>query len=254
MPKFRILLTLLLVATQTQAQGDAPQVDYEHDVLPILQDRCYSCHDEAKQRAGLRLDVRSKALKKVIIPKDADGSELVRRITHSDKAERMPRNGEPLTETEITTIRAWIDAGANWPDDLANEPKTHEHWAFNPPVRPDVPKLADHPIDAFVRAKLQQEGLQPAAEADRTTLIRRLYLDLIGLPPTPAQVDAFVNDASADAYAKLVEELLASQHYGERWGRIWLDAARYADSDGYEKDKPRYVWFYRDWVINAFKP
>ena len=245
------LLALLTIASTVRADGDARKISYEKDVLPILQARCYSCHDESKQRAGLRLDVRSNALKKVIVPGDANAGELIRRITHADKAERMPRNEEPLSKKEIAAIRAWINDGANWPDSLANEIETHKHWAFNAPIRPTVPKLTEHPIDAFVRAELKKEGLQPAAEADRVTLIRRLYLDLIGLPPSPEEVDAFVRNKSADAYAKLVEKLLASKHYGERWGRIWLDAARYADSDGYEKDKPRYVWFYRDWVINA---
>ena len=202
---------------------------------------------------GYVLTFDRKHWKKVIVPGKANDSELVRRITHNDKAERMPRNGDTIVQIRNhdpeSMDQRTVQSG---PTNIANETKTHEHWAFNAPTRPVVPKLAEHPIDAFVRAKLQAEGLKPAAEADRVTLIRRLYLDLIGLPPTPAQVDAFVDDPSADAYAKLVEQLLASKHYGERWGRIWLDAARYADSDGYEKDKPRHVWFYRDWVINAF--
>src|SRR3954467_7896210 len=124
------------------------------------------------------------------------------------------------------------------------------HWAFKAPVRPPVP-AGGHPVDAFVRARLAKEGLKPSPEADRVTLCRRLYLDLIGLPPTPKEVDEFVADARPDAYERLVEKLLASPHHGERWARHWLDAARYADSDGYEKDKSRQVWMYRDWVVNA---
>ena len=131
------------------------------------------------------------------------------------------------------------------------------HWAFIPPVRPHIPQVSRtawvrNPIDAFILARLDKEGLKPSPEADRATLLRRLSLDLIGLPPTPAEVDAFLADPSPNAYEKQVDRLLASPHYGERWARIWLDAARYADSDGYEKDAPRSVWFYRDWVINAF--
>ena len=153
-------------------------------------------------------------------------------------------------------LENWIDQGAPWPDALAGENGTPTHWAFVPPERPALPAVKDAKwcrgaIDRFVLARLDKQGLRPAPEADRTTLIRRLSLDLIGLPPTPEEVDAFVADKSPDAYEKVVDRLLASPHYGERWGREWLDAARYADSDGFEKDKPRFVWFYRDWVINA---
>ena len=127
-----------------------------------------------------------------------------------------------------------------------------KHWAFKAPVRPAVPAASANPIDAFILARLQREKLKPAPEADKITLCRRLYLDLIGLPPSPKEVDAFLVDTSANAYEKLIEKLLASPHHGERWARIWLDAARYADSDGYEKDKSRQVWMYRDWVVKAF--
>ncbi|MCC6231190.1 MAG: DUF1553 domain-containing protein, partial [Verrucomicrobiales bacterium] len=146
--------------------------------------------------------------------------------------------------------RAWIDAGAEWPA-AAAKARPAEHWAFRAPRRPSVPSGAEHPIDAFLAVRLKAEGLTFAPEADRITLLRRLHFDLIGLPPSPADVDAFLADGSAEAYPRAVERLLASPHYGERWGRHWLDAARYSDSDGFEKDKPRFVWFYRDWVVGS---
>ena len=167
----------------------------------------------------------------------------------------MPKGGAALKPAQIELLRRWIDEGAHWPD-TASAKGNEQHWAFIAPVRPALPALKTkawprNPIDAFVLARLEQEGLTPAPAADKVQLLRRLSLDLIGLPPTPAEVDAFVQDPSARAYEKQVERLLASPHYGERWGRLWLDAARYADSDGFEKDKPRNVWFYRDYVINA---
>ena len=170
----------------------------------------------------------------------------------------MPPKGDPLTPAQIGLLRAWIDQGANWPDAaVAKGPDKRNHWAFKAPVRPAVPTVADKkwvrdPIDNFVLARLEKEHLKPSPEADRVTLIRRLTLDLTGLPPTIKEVDDFVADQRPDAYQRVVERLLASPHYGERWGRHWLDVARYADSNGYEKDKPRSIWPYRDWVINAF--
>src|SRR5262245_27684994 len=167
-----------------------------------------------------------------------------------------PRGEERLTSAQVKLLRDWIDGGADWPDSAAGGDKA-SHWAFVPPRRSPVPQLGTRnselgtPIDAFIRARLEKEKLKSAPEADKVTLIRRLSLDLIGLPPTPQEVDVFLKDTSPDAYAKLVERLLASPHYGERWARWWLDAARYADSDGYEKDKSRQVWAYREYVINA---
>jgi Protein of unknown function (DUF1549)/Protein of unknown function (DUF1553)/Planctomycete cytochrome C len=189
------------------------------------------------------------------VPGKAAMSEIVRRVTSQDENEVMPPKGDKLTEKEIASLKAWIDAGAKWPDSLSGETQT-KHWAFIPPVRVNPDRkgggVPSHPIDAFILAKLEKEGLSLSPQAEKHTLIRRLSLDLIGLPPTPAEVEAFVNDPDPKAYEKLVEKLLASKHYGERWARLWLDAARYADSDGYEKDKPRFVHFYRDWVVNAF--
>jgi hypothetical protein len=163
-----------------------------------------------------------------------------------------PGEGTALKSEEIALLRAWIDQGASYPSrDWLEQPKRNTHWAFQPVARPTVPP-GDHPIDAFVRDRLRKEKLAPAPDADRVTLIRRLSLDLIGLPPTPEEADAFSSDERPDAYGRLVERLLASPHYGERWGRHWLDAARYADSDGYEKDNGRpYAWRYRHWTIEA---
>jgi hypothetical protein len=194
---------------------------------------------------------------KVVIPGNGKSSALVRRLTGEDKPQ-MPFGGTSLSAAQIDLIRAWIDqmpsgepaaAGAS-----AGAPK--KHWAYVKPVRPDPPKVSNpawvrNPIDNFVMAELDKEGLQPAHEASRETLIRRLSLDLIGLPPTPAEVDAFLADRRPDAYEKLVDRLLASPHYGERWAGPWLDLGRYADSHGYEKDDLRVAWKYRDWVINS---
>ena len=165
--------------------------------------------------------------------------------------------GEALPAAQIVLIKAWIDQGAEWPEGVGVAgAEVKKHWAFIPPVLPSLPAVQDskwpiNPIDYFVLARLEKEGLKPSPEADRVTLLRRLSLDLIGLPPTLDEIDAFLKDTSKDAYEKQVDRLLSSPHYGERWGRIWLDAARYADSDGYEKDKQRWVWFYRDWVIKS---
>jgi hypothetical protein len=256
-------LTLLLSSAATAAAGDTPIVDFASQVRPLLKSRCYKCHDERKHESNLRLDIKARALrggesgKPAIVPGAATTSELIRRVTSTDDEVVMPPSGGRLSVAEVELLRDWINGGAPWPDALAgNELDKRQHWAFRAPVRPKLPEVKDKtwprtPLDRFVLARLEREGLRPAPEADRVTLIRRLSLDLIGLPPTIAEVDAFVKDHDEGAYDRLVERLLNSPHYGERWGRHWLDAARYADSDGFEKDKPRFVWFYRDWVINA---
>ena len=235
------------------------KVDFARDIQPIFAASCAGCHGEKKQSGGLRLDSKKIALAKVIVPGKAADSELYRRVAGLSDQARMPMGGKPLSAEQIALIKTWIEQGADWPEESAiRNPQSaiNQHWAFKAPVRPNMPKVTNstwvkNPIDAFVLARLEKEGLKPSPEADRVTLIRRLSLDLIGLPPTPEEVDAFVADQSPKAYEKVVDRLLASPHYGERWGRHWLDAARYADSDGYEKDKQRAVWFYRDWVINA---
>ncbi|MGQ0636635.1 MAG: PSD1 and planctomycete cytochrome C domain-containing protein [Planctomycetaceae bacterium] len=230
------------------AAGD-DRVDFNRHVRPILSDACFLCHgpDADNREADLRLDTRE-GISFTFLAGKPEESEAFRRMVSNDPDERMPppTSGKRLSETQIGTIRRWIEQGARW----------STHWAFEPPARPPVPAVRDstrvsNPIDAFVQARLEREGLSFSPEADRVTLIRRLSLDLLGLPPAIDEVDAFVNDKSPRAYAELVERLLASPHYGERWGRLWLDAARYADSDGYEKDKPRFAWTYRDWVVRA---
>jgi len=249
------------VLAQWQPNAGAQQkIDFVRDIQPIFAASCAGCHGAKKQAAGLRLDSKKIALGKVIKPGQAAESELYRRVAGIGDQARMPMGGKPLATEQIALIKLWIEQGADWPEESqtsSSKLEVQKHWAFIAPVRPGLPEVknknwAKTPIDAFILARLEKEGLAPSPEADKVTLLRRLSLDLIGLPPTPEEVDAFLADKSPKAYEKQVERLLASPHYGERWGRHWLDAARYADSDGYEKDKQRNVWFYRDWVINAF--
>ena len=248
-------------AILSAADVDSPlpkTLDFNRDVRPILSENCFACHgpDDQKRKANLRLDQRDSALKPAksgavpIVPGKTGQSELVKRITlGQDDDDHMPpaKSNKRLTARQIALLTKWVEDGASYTG----------HWAFTPPVRPALPPVKNEkwvrtPIDRFILARLEAESLAPSPEADKVTLLRRLCLDLIGLPPTIAQVDEYLGDSSSDAYEKQVERLLASPHYGERWGRHWLDAARYADSDGFEKDKSRQVWFYRDYVINAF--
>jgi Protein of unknown function (DUF1549)/Protein of unknown function (DUF1553)/Planctomycete cytochrome C len=245
MGKLRVLAVLGGVALLLSLRAQSGGAD---DARAVLAESCYGCHGEKVQLGGLRLDNKATAMR-AITPGDATGSLIVKRITGAGGQPRMPMGGAALSSDKIDRIRKWIDSGATWPEAAAAAPK--KHWAFIPPVRPAVPRPG-HPIDAFVQARLEREGLKPSPKADRAILLRRLSLDLTGLPPTPQELDGFLADQSATAYEKQVDRLLASPHYGERWGRIWLDGARYADSNGYEKDAPRIVWSYRDWVINAF--
>ena len=258
-------------ADNPQSDPDAPElpvavtrkVDFQKDLKPLFEERCFGCHGEDKQESALRLDHQEGFLKggdngPSIIPGNSAGSILVQVLagTHPDIA-KMPKKKPKLTAEQIGLVRAWIDQGGLWPEgQIVVHDKRLDHWAFHPPVRPAVPsvstpKWVHTPIDSFILAKLDEEKLKPSPEADKATLLRRLSLDLIGLPPTLEEIDAFLKDKSPDAYEKQVDRLLASPHYGEKWGRYWLDAARYADSDGFEKDKQRSVWFYRDWVVNA---
>ncbi len=243
-----------------------PAVDFAAQVQPILVQHCQKCHGQRKQESGLRLDSAAAALKggeggygPTLVPGKSADSVLIQAVTgaHAD-LEQMPPGDTKLGEAEVAVLRAWIDQGAIWPaDDGAASPKKNtDHWAFKSPVKPNPPGVAAdnwprNAIDRFVLARLEAEQLGPSPEADRVTQLRRLHLDLVGLPPTIEQVDAFLADERPDAYERQVERLLQSPNYGERWGRHWLDAARYADSDGYEKDKSRNVWFYRDWVVAA---
>jgi hypothetical protein len=246
-----INFTLVFSLFSSAARADAP-VNYTRDIKPILSSRCYTCHgpDEGKRKAKLRLDVRENAIQKVIKPGDAAGSELIARVTSKEPTEVMPppkAKLPALTTQEIDLLRRWIDQGA----------KFDTHWSYVKPVRQVLPDVKDKPwcrnaIDYFVAAKRQAAGLNAAPEADGITLIRRLSFDLIGLPPTPEEVQAFVNDSRPDAYEKLVDRLLASPHFGERMAMYWLDLVRFADTGGYHSDNHRDVWLYRDYVINAF--
>ncbi len=243
-------------------------VDFKRDIEPIFAASCYQCHGPKKAAGQLRLDVKAAAMKggisgAIIVPGNSKASILLKRILGEGNEARMPMGGEALKAEQVELIRKWIDEGTVWPDtdaatrrqdEAANElPK---HWAYVKPVRPAIPQVKNqawvrNPIDAFVLARLEKEGLTPSPEASKETLLRRVYLDLIGLPPSVKEIDEFLADKSPDAYEKVVDRLLASQHYGERWARPWLDLARYADSNGYEKDNLRVMWKYRDWVINA---
>src|SRR5665213_2062649 len=249
---FGAILTACGLAPVVAHAGD---VSFGREVRPILAENCFACHgqDASRRKAELRLDVRAVATAPAkggaiaIVPGKADQSELIRRVTSSDSQERMPQtksNKKPLSAEQVQILKRWVNEGANY----------ESHWAFTAPVRAALPQAggAANPVDRFVIARLAREGMTPSKPADKVTLLRRLSLDLVGLPPTIAEVDAFLADKSADAYTRQVERLLASPHYGEVWGRQWLDAAHYADSDGFEKDKPRFIYFYRDWVINAF--
>ena len=241
----------------------ATPVDFVRDIEPLLTRNCYSCHGPERQKADLRWDVKAVALKggahgPPIVPGKSADSRMIQLVAGTNPEAVMPPKGDRLTAAQVGQLRAWIDQGAAWPD--GREPASwiarRRHWAFQPIQRPAPPTVhaptwVRNPIDQFVLAKLEADQWSPAPEADRVTLIRRLSLDLTGLPPTIAAVDEYLADQRPDAYERLVDRLLASPHYGERWGRHWLDAARYADTNGYEKDLPRSIWPYRDWVINA---
>ena len=247
---------LVVAALLVGHSGRAAGPDFSRDVRPILSNRCFKCHgpDDAHREAGLRLDVRDAALAELdsgtrpIVPGHPDDSELIARITSTDPDLVMPppHTKVTLTENERRILTEWIAAGAEY----------RLHWAFVKPQRPAVPHdehdvWSRNDIDRFVAARLRREEIVPSPEADRATLCRRVHLDLVGLPPTPAELDAFLADEAPGSYERLVDRLLASPRYGERWARRWLDLARYADTNGYEKDRDRSIWPWRDWVIQA---
>lgn len=253
------LLTLVLASIPLlplAAAEESGAVGFNRDVRPILADKCFRCHgpDEAARKAKLRLDRREDAVADrdgvvAIAPGDSLVSELVHRIATADSDDRMPPedSGSPLADREIEILRQWIDDGAVY----------EQHWSFIPPIRPSLPEIADvswpkNAIDRFVLARLESEGLKPSPAATKETLIRRVTLDLTGLPPTIKELDAFLKDTSPDAYAKVVDRLLASPHYGEKMALHWLDASRFADTNGYFRDMERTQWRWRDWVIAAF--
>ena len=261
-----LLMAGLMIGNLAPASADT--IDFETQIRPLLVAKCGDCHGPDTQESGLRLDVRHRAFKggdfgSVIQAGMAAESELITRITRGDPEKAMPPD-EPLAADEIALLIRWIDAGAEWPetdaDRLARETDRDprlDHWAWQPVTRPDVPPArsgwpAGNEIDRFLQQTLAEKHLAPAPKADRRTLIRRLSFDLLGLPPSPEEMAAFVADESADAYDRLVDRLLASPHYGERWARHWLDIAHYADTHGFERDQLRpNAWRYRDWVIDA---
>src|SRR5215813_13705350 len=235
----------------------ARQIVFNRDILPILADKCWGCHgpDAPAKKIKLRLDSEGAATvdlgrgRRAIVPGNPEQSQLVRRITSGDEMMRMPPvdSGRKLTQTEIDLLVEWVRQGALW----------QRHWSFITPIRPLLPQIKNkkwpkNAIDHFVLERLEREGMEPSPEADRATLIRRVSLDLTGLPPTPHEVERFLNDKSPHAYEKVVDRLLASPRYGERMAFRWLDAARYADTNGYQIDGERSMWRWRDWVIEAF--
>ena len=234
----------------------APQddIEFSRDIRPILNQNCVACHGGVRQKNGVSFIFREEALgkgksgRRTIVPGDPDASEFMARLTTTDPEARMPYHGPPLQPQQIALLRRWIKEGAKWQD----------YWAFVPPTPKALPQVkhADwvrQPLDRFILARLEKEGLEPSAEADKAALLRRVSFDLTGLPPTAAEEAAFLADSSPGAYERQVDRLLASPRYGERWASMWLDLARYADTKGYEKDVERPgVWPYRDWVIDAF--
>ena len=247
---------LLVVPAVGGAENSPLPVDFNRQIRPILSESCYQCHgpDVNKRKGDLRLDQRDGLFQSaggttIVVPGKPDESELLARITADDPELRMPppKSGRPLSPDQVDLIKRWIAEGAEWKG----------HWAYLPLSRPAVPIVPGRPrlaneIDRFIQARLAAEHLEPAPEADRRTLIRRLSFDLIGLPPTPAEVDAFVNDPRPDAYEHLVDRLLASPRYGERMAIFWLDLVRFADTTGYHSDNHVDLYLFRDYVIRAF--
>lgn len=247
-----VLAASLIGGGCSDGAGQA-EIDFNRDIRPLLNERCVLCHGGVRRKGGFSLAFRSEALdttesgKRALVPGDPGASEMIRRITLHDPDERMPQDDDPLPPEDVEKLRRWIAAGAPWAD----------HWAYVKPVAQDPPSVSDpswplNGLDAFILARLDREGLAPSPRADCPTLLRRVSLDLVGLPPTPTEVDTVCADPAPDVYERFVDRLLASPHYGERWAALWLDLARYADSQGYEKDNYRSIWRYRDWVIDAF--
>lgn len=256
-----IILILVLGAAGFSFMLSGHTVDYNTEVKPIFNKKCITCHGGVKRQSGFSLLFRSEALavnksgKAAIIPGDPSHSELIRRLTLKDPEERMPYKHPPLSDDEINILKKWIKQGAPWGD----------HWAYVPVEKTAVPKVDNwffgttgggswvkNDIDHFIYQRMREEGLKPSAEASKATLLRRVSLDIIGLPASAATTEKFLNNNQADAYEKLVDELLANPHYGERWAAMWMDLARYADTKGYERDDWRSIWRYRDWLIQAF--
>jgi mono/diheme cytochrome c family protein len=260
----RLLAAAALAWATGLAWGQEPagEVDFARDVKPILAAHCIKCHGPQKQENGLRMDLGAALLRggdsgsPVVAGKPEDSLLILAVTGKSDTISKMPSKGDPLTDGQIAVLRRWIAAGAKVPASDDVRTTQNKHWAFQQPMRLPLPTVRNTawpagPIDAFLLARLEKEGIAPSAEAESATLVRRAFLDLIGLPPSPDEVDAFAADRAPDAYERMIDRLLASPHYGERWGRHWLDLARYADSNGYTRDFGRQIWKYREWVIGA---
>ena len=259
-------LVAATLPTPSPSPAVAAPVDYLKDVRPILAARCYECHGPEKHKGGFRADSKSIALgttdsgERPIVPGSVEKSDLLTRVQSRDVDEQMPPKGDRLTSEQINLLTRWVNEGASWPETESTTKATTKwsHWAFNKPLKVAPPVVKDsawprNPIDNFILAAQEKQNLKPSPEADKYALIRRATFDLTGLPPTPAEVAQFIADTAPDAFDRLVDRLLASPHYGERWTRVWMDIARYADSAGYGQDPLRYTaWPYRDWVIKAF--
>jgi mono/diheme cytochrome c family protein len=259
---FAVLIFVNLISENRA--NSAEVVDYARQIKPLLLARCYACHGVLKQAAGLRLDTVAFATKggesgAAIKPGDVTASSLLERIAATEESERMPPEGEPLKPAEIAVIQAWIAQGAQAPADEQAERDPRDHWAFKTPRRPPLPVVANpewnkNPIDAFVAAEYQKRGLTPQRPAEKRLWLRRVSLDLVGLPPTPAEMEAFVADVSGEAYDKVVTRLLDSPQYGERWGRHWMDIWRYSDWWGLGaevRNSQKHIWHWRDWIIES---
>jgi len=261
---FLAFILFLLTASTSLAADKRVQIDFNRDISPIFDRACISCHGLEKEKSGLRLDDRRLALRggdegPAIVPGKSDQSLLIKLVSGEDPDRLMPPKGMKLTPDEVDLLKSWIDQGAAWPEPQTETSATDsDQWWLAPPLRHPAPTVADadwrdNPIDAFVLSRLERGNLSPSAPADRATLIRRMTYDLNGLPPTPEEVQAFVNDASPQALRKLVDRLLDSPRHGERWARHWLDVARFAESQGFERDKIKpHAWRYRDYVIRSF--
>ncbi|MBD3672181.1 MAG: DUF1553 domain-containing protein [Planctomycetaceae bacterium] len=262
---FTFVITAICVSfSQVPAEEKTPVannagIDFEKEVLPILKQNCFECHYKEDRQGGLRffshqdlLELNDSGLA-AVVPGKAGQSELIRRVSADDELERMPPEGTGLSQAQIETLKQWIDAGAKWPTEFT---VSESHWSYELPTRPELPQVqhnewVKNPIDAFVLQKLEEKGLQPSAAADESILLRRLYLDVIGIPPSTDELNAYLADPNPNKYEQKVDELLGRPQFGEKWARHWLDLARYADSNGYQADQFREIWPWRDWVIKA---
>ncbi len=260
----KLLWAVLLMLPGGLSLSAADAVDYERDVKPVLRARCFACHGALKQEANLRLDTAARVRAggdsgPAVKVGEPASSLLIQRVSAEDEFERMPPEGEPLSETQIKQLVAWVRQGASGPENEQPEQDPRDHWAYRPPERPALPAPADHrwsanPIDALLHAEHARRSLQPVATAEPGLLLRRVYLDLIGLPPTREQLQAFLADPREDAYERVVEDLLNSPHYGERWGRHWMDVWRYTDWFGLGQQlrySQKHIWHWRDWIVES---